>query len=237
MDPSGAADVLVRLPGELASGILDELPSPAAALMLRPLGPSERRRLLGMLPKELARSLQLALYHPEDTAGAMMESAVLALPVDINAGEARKRVRRRSRQAGHYLYVVNEARMPVGVVSLRELMLASPRVPLTSFVRSPVVRITASADAEAIVAHSGWRELHALPVVDEDGILVGVLRRETVEQLRRRTARRQSQTRTGPALALAEMFWTLAATAVDGLAELAGPRPAGSQTRTKHDEG
>ena len=235
MDPEGAADVLVRLPAELTPGVLSELSLGAAALMLRPLDPPERERLLAAAPEETARSLRTALSHPEGTAGAMMDSNVLALPSEISAGEARQRLRRRSRRTGNYLYVVDADRKPVGAVSLGELMLASPKASLASLMRSSVAQIPARAGVEMILAHPGWRELHALPVVDSEGVLVGILRRETYERLREVANERAAAGDSGLGLALAELFWTLTASAVDELAQAA--RPDANRRRTEGTDG
>lgn len=223
MDPAEAAAVLARLPAKPIPGVLSELPLGTAALMIRALDPPERERLLAAAPEESARSLRTALFHPEGTAGSMMDANVLALPSEISAGEARQRVRRRSRRTGNYLYVVDGERKPIGVVSLGELMLASPRTSLASLMRSSVAKISARSGADTILAHPGWRELHALPVVDSKGVLVGILRRETQEQLREKTARQGEDGRRGFGLALAELIWTLTASAVDELAR--GVRP------------
>jgi magnesium transporter len=223
MDPVEAAAVLARLPAESTSNVLSELSVGVAALMLRPLDPTERERLLTSAPEETATSLRTALHHPEGTAGSMMDANVLALPSEISAGEARQRVRRRSRQTGNYLYVVDEDRKPVGVVSLGELILASPKASLASLMRSSVVRIPARAGADVIRGHPGWRELHALPVVDSNGVLVGVLRRETHEQLREEMTVRGVAGRGGFGMALAELVWTLSASLVDELGRIVRP--------------
>jgi magnesium transporter len=234
MDPAVAAAVLASLPAELTRKALSELSLDAAVLMLRPLGPTEREQLLAAAPDETASSLRAALFHPEGTAGSMMDSNMLALPSEISAGEARERVRRRSRQTGNYLYVVDVDRKPVGVLSLGELMRASPKATLASLMRTSVARISARADTNMILAHRGWRELHALPVVDSKGVLVGVLRRETYERLREDVAGQGSAGTPGFGLALAELFWTLTASAVDELGRVV--RPDSARRRGERDD-
>jgi magnesium transporter len=221
MDPAEASAVLARLPGETAPGVLAELSHGPVASMLRPLDPAERERLLAVAPEETAKSVRTALFHPEGTAGSMMDSNLLALPSEISVGEARQRMRRRSKRAGNYVYVLDQDRRPMGAVSLGELMLASPKESLTSLMRAAVAKIPARAGVDAILAHPGWRGLHALPVVDSDGTLVGVLRRETYERLREEAARREAAGSGGFGLALAELFWKLTASAVDELARAA----------------
>lgn len=221
LDPGGAAAILVRLPAELTARVLSELPLRAATLILRPLDREERERVLSGVPEETVRSVRTALFHPAGTAGAMMDSNVLALPSEIGAGDARKRLRRRKGQTGNYVYVVDADRKPVGAIGLGALMVAPPKDSLALLMRSSIVSVPARADVKTILAHPGWRQLHALPVVDGEGVLVGVLRRETLESLREEAAEQEGVEGRGFGLALAEMFWTLAASAADELAQAA----------------
>ena len=218
MDPVQAAAVLAHLPAERTRQVLPEISLGAAALMLRALAPPERARLLDAAPEETARSLRMALVHPEGSAASMMDSNVLALPLEITVGEARRRARRRSRRAGNYLYVVDGQGKLVGAVALGELTLASPSTRLAAIMRSAVVRISAQASVNMILDHEGWRELHAIPVVDSGGVLIGVLRREHYERLREERAGRGADNTGGLGMALAELAWTAMVSTVDEVA-------------------
>lgn len=236
MEVQAAASLLACVPDERAGKILAELPLATAALVLGALTPEERERLLAAAPEEAARPLRTALRHPEGTAGALMDANVIGLPPETTAAEALGRVRRRGRQAGNYLYVVGDGRELVGVVSLGELVSASPGATLASVMRSGVARLPARASAEMIVAHPGWRDLHALPVVDAAGALVGAVRRETCERLRDSFAQR-GEAAHGVGLALVEAFWTLTASALDQLGQGAvRARAEGRAGEARHGE-
>ena len=100
-------------------------------------------RLLESLPRDVADPLRILLRYPEDTAGALMEPGVMPLPVDITAGEALIRLRRLPRHVIHYLYVVDRSQVLVGVLSMRELLQARVKEPLTRVMHSPVTHLTA----------------------------------------------------------------------------------------------
>jgi len=223
MTPAEAAAVLAYLPAEQTREVLPELSPGVAALMLRSLAPPERGRLLEAVPEETARSLRSALVHPEGSAASLMDSNVLVFPLEITVGEARRRARRRSKRAGNYLYVVDGQRRLVGAVGLGELTFASPSARLDALMSSAVVRISAQAGVDLILAHEGWRQLHAIPVVDSDGVLIGVLRRETYERLREERVGRGADNTGGLGMPLAELIWTAMVSTVDEVASAVRP--------------
>jgi hypothetical protein len=92
--------------------------------------------------------------------------------------------------------------------------------------RAPVAQLQARAGVGAILAHPAWRELHALPVVDEGGLLVGVLRREVYEELRERPTEPGTSSSTNVGLALAELFWGMSASLVDQIGASGRTRPS-----------
>lgn len=208
MASSAAADCIGRLSRQRFGQIISTLPLNSAAGLLRRLEPERQEHLLKQAPPEVAALLGRLLRYPENCAGALMDPRVLALPEDITASEALARVRRVPRRALYYLYVVNREQKLVGVLNLRELMLAAPRDNLTAAMRREVWRLTALAGRAAIVDHPAWREVHALPVVDDDGVFLGVLRYETLRRLEGET---KSPSPAGGALSavlsLGELYW------------------------------
>jgi len=156
----------------------------------------------------MAERLNLLLRYPEGTAGALMDPRALALPQDIPVGEALARVRHAARDVLYYLYVVDRAQVLVGVLNLRELMLAPRKAEVASVMRPHVARLSARADRASILAHPGWREFHALPVVDDAGLFLGVIRYETVRRLEEdRGSAGQSANALTTVLTLGELCW------------------------------
>ncbi|HSG94540.1 MAG TPA: CBS domain-containing protein, partial [Afifellaceae bacterium] len=203
-----AAECLAALSPDRFAAILSLLPLDTAAGFFRRLDVSQQSRLLNQSPADIAPLLRRLLQYPEHTAGALMDPRVLALPDDVAVSEALTRVRRAPRHALYYLYVVDRTEKLVGVLNLRELMLASPKDMLASVMRRQVVAVAAHADRRGIVEHPGWRVVHALPVVDDQGTLLGVLRYET---LRRLEEKLDAPAPTGGALStvlnLGELCW------------------------------
>jgi len=183
-----AADCLDLLSPLGFSQIVDVLPPDCAAALLRRLQPERQAELMSRAPAHVAALLGTLLRYPENSAGALMDPRALALPEDITTVEALARVRRAPRHALYYIYVLNREQQLVGVVNLRELMLAPQKESLRAVMHRDVAALPALARRQAIVEHPGWLDVHALPVVDDGRVFLGVLRYETLRKLEREAA-------------------------------------------------
>jgi magnesium transporter len=210
--PAGASCLLACEPGQTGE-ILATLPPDESARLLRGLEAPERARLLAGTPDETRDTLSVLLQYPESTAGALMDPRVLALPEDLTIAEARKRVRRHSRFLRYYLYVTRRDKTLAGAITLRELMLARASFLLSEVAHRPVEHIATGESRKAILAHPAWRRFHAMPVVDERGRLVGVIRYETIRDLEAGRDVQKPQDPVSLAMALGELYW-LGATSV-----------------------
>lgn len=178
-----ATAVLSELPQARASEIVERLPTEFAALLLRSVEPAVRERLLAALGSRRARELRSVLALPEGTAGALMDPEVLALPQDLTVKEVLARIREAADHARYNVYVVDRNQVLVGVINLRELLMARPGDLLSSRMQTAVHRLAARADRHTVVSHPGWRAVHALPVVDERGRYLGAVRYRTLQRL------------------------------------------------------
>ncbi len=200
-----------------------EMPAEQVASALRRLTAEERAAIVEGLPAETRRLLKSLLRYEEDTAGSLMEPAVLAVPARVTAGRALELVGREPRYLRYYVYVVDERERLVGVVDLRRLTAADRDASMESLMTRDVHRLSARARREAILEHPGWEHVHALPVTDENNVLVGLLRHETVRRLARRKPRRSADSGS-PAAALAELYWSGSQRVVGELVTLARRR-------------
>jgi magnesium transporter len=111
--PSSTAIVRCGAPGRAAEWIA-ALPLDLAAILLRRLEEAPRDAILAALPEGRGRGLRALLGFPEQSAGALMDPEVLALPADLSAGEALALVRRKPAPARYNRYVVDRAQRLVG---------------------------------------------------------------------------------------------------------------------------
>jgi magnesium transporter len=183
MAPPLAGAVLSELRLEKASEILEWLPVETAALSLRSMDRTLRESILAALSGRRSQALTSLVRFPAGTAGSLMDPEVLALPQDLTAREALARVREAAGNARYNLYIVDRDQTLVGVINLHELLMARAGERLSSLMQTKVHRLPARADRHAIASHPGWREVHALPVVDEGGVYLGAIRYRTLKLL------------------------------------------------------
>lgn len=233
-----AAECLVHLSPERFALAIEALALDIAAALLRRLDQPLQERLLEQAPSDVAGLLHRLLRYPEASAGALMDPRALALPEDITAGEALTRIRRSPRHALYYLYVVDREQKLVGVLNLRELMLAPPRALLASVMRREVATIPASADRLVIVEHPAWHDVHALPVVDDRGVLVGALRYETLREIEGKShAETAAAGAIATVLTLGELCWVGLAGVLTDLSTTIDTGKTGPQTEKEPEHG
>jgi magnesium transporter len=215
-----AAECLARMSAPSARDLLDRLKLDSVAGLLRRAVTATRQAVLSAMKEERREALGRLLSHEEGTAGALMDPLVLDLPQDLEVDAALARVREAFQGALAYVYVVDRAGRLRGVVSLHEMLKAPAQARLAALMRAPVMRLHAADDRSAILAHPGWNEVHALPVVDGDGRFLGVVRYETLRRLYSEGAGR-AQAVVPVAVSLGELYWIGLAGLVEGLGNVA----------------
>jgi magnesium transporter len=226
--PSAAACLAV-LDDDRAVAILAEMSLDQSAALLRRVPPEVAARIIERAPRNVVTAaLRMLVSYPEGTAGALVDPTILSLPVDLGCAEALERVRREPKHAIYYVYVVDRGQRLVGVLNLRELMLADGAEPLAKVMRTAVSRVRSDAGEDEILAHPGWREYHALPVIDAEGRLVGAIRYETLRRLEQgRSGVPSVHPLLATAMSLGELYWVSLRRVVVGVGDLAARQDLG----------
>lgn len=178
--PHAAGAILSRFTPEQTRAFLEAMPPKQAAAVLHHVEEAKRGEALAGMPEQAARRLQELLKYPPETAGGMMEPQVVSLPIDLTVQEAISLLRKAPRQSLHYLYVTDRENKLAGVLGMRDLLLASPRDPIQPIVRHEIKSVRAMMDREEVAALMRELRYMALPVVDEEGRLLGVVKHDDV---------------------------------------------------------
>lgn len=168
-------DILVALAPQKRVELLHELAADDAVDLIAELEPEEQAELLEALPVEEARELKGLLLYEEQTAGGRMTTELVAVPHTLTAAEAIEDVRRQGREVEDFynVFVVDAARRLLGTVPLDDLVLADPARPVAELVVPPVATVRPSTDQEEVGRLMSRYNLVSMPVVLEDGTLVG----------------------------------------------------------------
>ena len=185
-----ASDVLVELEPETRLGILEQMSPALVAKLLDLAATDDAVFLLESLPAELKEQVleivdleerfsevQVRLTYEDDTAGRIMDSEFVALEEEMQVADAIAEVRRVARDVDmiSYLYVIDKNERLIGVTPLRQLLLAEPEQTLGEIMNSSIIKAHTSTDQEEVAQLAARYDLLALPVVDDDGHLVGIV--------------------------------------------------------------
>jgi magnesium transporter len=176
MDPAVAAELLSDRPAEDIARLLQEVPTDDAATIIDHLPDDLSAAVVELIKPKPGGGVEELLDYPEQTAGRIMNPNVFALSEDMTAGEAITEVQSaRDVEMVFYLYVVDVRRHLVGVVSLRRLLLVPPDTPLKRIMTTDVISVRADMDQEEVARIVASYNILAIPVVDEENKLVGVI--------------------------------------------------------------
>jgi magnesium transporter len=182
LDPHDAAAILRTLSRQQAAELLAEMdPDDAADVVETLTEPEASQILVRMDPEEAEEIRRLGTYEP-DTAGGLMTPEFVAVAADATTDGAIAAIRSLAGEAetADYVYVVDGERHLIGVLSLYRLMLSPGTTPVTDLIAPTTVRVRASADREAAANLLTERNLLAIPVVDDEDHLLGIITQDDV---------------------------------------------------------
>jgi Mg2+ transporter MgtE len=171
------ASMLLDMPDDKASELLGNMSPDDAADLLADIPEERRQRFIAMLEKEDAEDLQELLSYPEHSAGGIMTTDFARARLDATAAEAMESLRE---QAGYvetiyYVYVLDRSERLRGVFSLRDLLLVPPERKVRDFmIENPVAVLTSAGEVEIAEIIAKYN-LIALPVIDDQGELHGII--------------------------------------------------------------
>lgn len=180
--PAFAASFLDSLEPAVAGRIFAHFLPDFQIMLLRQLDRDKRGLLLNEVQPELAASIQRLLPYPEGTAGAVMEAPLASVPEELSVRGALRRIKRIRRGMKFYVYVVSSKRQLVGVVTLHELINGHAASPVGEIMHRHVVSLSPAEPVQAVINSPYWQEYHALPVTDENNVLLGVIRQKNMRR-------------------------------------------------------
>ncbi len=190
LDVEDSADILEELHDEEAAGLVESLSDAALTRIVDEMEPDEAADLLRELPPERAKTILSSLtdpnevrpllVHPDESAGGVMTSEFLALRRRMTIAEALTAIRTWGPEPeieetlSHFFVVDGEGRL-VGILSLYKLITSDPQARIADIMDPDVIYVTADTDQEESARLMARYDLVALPVLDKDEHLLGII--------------------------------------------------------------
>jgi CBS domain-containing protein len=177
MEPETQVDILEDLEPGRAADILEEMDPDEAADLVADLSEESRDEILGLMEKDEAEEVQELMTYDEETAGGIMTTEYVCVPATLTAAQTIDRLRELEPTAEtiYYVYVTDVEDRLVGVLSLRDLIVAKPDTIISTFMYDEPVAVHTGASQEEVTDVVARYNLLAVPVVDEEGRMEGIV--------------------------------------------------------------
>jgi magnesium transporter len=165
MDPDAVAAILEEMPNDDVADLLNQLTDETASSLLK------------RMKKEGSDEVEDLMRFADDSAGGIMNPDFIALNQEMTAKEAIEGIQKEFAdvEMPFYLYAVDEHGKLVGVCSLRQLVVVKPHTPLKAFMTTDVLSVQTHMDQEEVAKLVARYDILAVPVVDENNRLVGIV--------------------------------------------------------------
>jgi magnesium transporter len=177
LEPELRSRVISELDSERASDILEEMSPDEAADVLGDLTQEKAEELLGLMDAEDAEEIQELLEHEEDCAGGMMNNNFIAISSEMTVKEALAQVKIQGPEVDnvYYAYVLDGDERPLGVVSLKALIIEDESLPVSEVMTENLKSVEIEAHPKEILEIIAKYDLIAVPVLDEEKKMVGIV--------------------------------------------------------------
>ena len=203
--PAIASECLETIPQEQAAAIIMHLDIERASALLRRVREDIREQLIKRTSTIFANMVRLVLRFPEGTIGQVMDPDVFTVHQDMRVAEVITAVRSAAELLQHEIYVINDRQQPAGVVAVKQLLTADEMELMKNIMRPPGQILAARTSLAVARNNVDWEHRDSIPVVDQHGVFVGVLRRRSLNTTD--SEYNPTDEYAGTALAVAELFW------------------------------
>jgi magnesium transporter len=166
-----------HLPKQTLIKVLSKMHSDDQTDLFKYLPSTLQQSIYADLSPEIQQQIQYLAKYPEESAGAIMSSDYVAVSPDFSIGQAIQQIRKsaKNRETVYLIYVVDPQHILLGVASLREMILADPDQNITDVMRTDLIMGDVNEDQESVAEKLRYYDFIALPIVDQQQHLVGIV--------------------------------------------------------------
>ncbi len=195
--PDVGASLIDHLPEALVRGLLSELLPNEAIRLLGLMEEAERERYLELLEPDIRSELQTLMVYPEDSAGRLMDTRVTAFRKSMTVGDALDSLRRARAKTARSLFLIDDENKLTAKVGIQDVAVADPDQRLESLADPVIAAVNPMAPQKEVAETLERFKLADLPVIDVDGVLLGVVYHATLVQTMQEDATASIQTMVG----------------------------------------
>ena len=177
ISPERQVSLFEEMETKRAADILEEMSPDDAADLIGELSEDRAQELLDLMDPEEARDVESLLKYPEDTAGGIMTTEFAAVKEGLTARQTLNALRKMAGEVEsiYYIYVLSNFNSLVGVMSLRELLLAEPEQKITEFMHRDIISVDVMEEEHDVAKKIAKYNLLAVPVVKDENKIQGVV--------------------------------------------------------------
>jgi magnesium transporter len=177
LDEEEQLELLDRLEKELSTYLLNEMSSDERADLLSSLPDDVAQKFLNLMSEPERKDVEKLLKYSPNSAGSIMSTEYVSLTPDLKVSEASELIRQAApkKETIYYTYVTDQQNRLVGFVSLKDIFLAKGDMPIRRIMHRKVIRALATQDQEEVARIVRKYNLLALPVIEKDKKLVGII--------------------------------------------------------------
>ena len=189
LDEDVAADTLEELPLKLRvqmaeslslaklARLIDDMPIDEAVDLMANLEKKLVTAIFKSLPQDKVKSIKELSKHSQDLAGSIMNTQYITARPNDTTAQIIEKLKNEAEEAEsfHYVYIINESRELVGIVTLRQLLIAEPHELASDFMRKKIIQVNVDTDLREVAQIFTKYDFALVPVVDENNLLLGII--------------------------------------------------------------
>jgi magnesium transporter len=185
LEPEHQYRILNHLEDSVASPLLKQMSSDTVVDMLLAVHPLQSEKMLRLLPEDYREKINKLMSYPEYTAGSLMTVDYISARAHWTGEQTLHHIRKVGHEAEiiSYIYVTGARGELVGVVSLKEIILAHPQTRLSDIATKDVISVPADMEQEEVANILSRYSFYALPVVDHQNRLIGIITYDDVVEV------------------------------------------------------
>lgn len=178
MHPVSAAETLNNLPADRVSPIMEKIPIKKAFLVYQRLSPEMREQIEEYINRDVLKQLTKLSSYPPNSIGLLVNPQVMTIQKENTVRDVIRNIHKITKttpETIYYLYVTDSAHHLLGLVNIRDLLLSDPAASVEQIMNTNVVSVRATRDQEDVVSIIKKHNFVAIPIVDEENHLLGVV--------------------------------------------------------------